>query len=162
MAYTVPGDEIGRLASISVSELDKTGCLAMFEGATAERAVTEMSAQRRGAVVAVDVDGRVCGIFTERDVLLKTLDDSDWRSKPLSQVMTAAPVTVHEDDSIVDALAKMSEGHFRHLPVVDGESKPLATISIRTVLHYVAEHFPDEVHNLPPSPSLEARRLYGG
>ncbi len=163
MSDVTPEVELSRLASIPVRRMGKKGCLVLGEEDSANVAVARLSEERRGAAVVVDVDGRVCGIFTERDVLVRSLgDDPNWRAKPLSEVMTPAPVTVHEDDSIADALAKMREGHFRHLPVVDGEGRPLATISIRTVLHYVAEHFPGEVHNLPPAPALEPRRLYGG
>lgn len=154
---------LGQLAAIPVRKLYEPGCLVLSEDEEAERAVEEMSMSSRGAVVVENDEGAATGIFTERDVLvLSVIDDSAWRHRRMAQVMTKNPVAVTEGDSIADALAKMREGHFRHIPVVDDRGRAVATISIRDVLQYVAEHFPSEVQNLPPSPSLEARNLYGG
>lgn len=156
-------ENLSQLAAIPVRRLYQPGCLVLGQDEEAERAVEEMSTSSRGALVVENDEGVVAGIFTERDVLaLSVLDDTSWRHKSLAQVMTKNPVSVTEDESIADALAKMSEGRFRHVPVVDGAGRAIATISIRDVVNYVAEHFPSDVLNLPPDPSLEARNLYGG
>lgn len=154
---------LSQLASIPVKRLFQPGCLVLHEDEEASRAVEEMSLSSRGAVVVENDDGAVTGIFTERDVLvLSVVDDSAWRHRRMAQVMTKNPVTVNEGDSIAEALVKMREGHFRHIPVVDDQGRAIATISIRDVVAYVADHFPAEVQNLPPNPSFETRNLYGG
>jgi len=47
----------------------------------------------------------------------------------------------------------MEEGGYRHLPVVDVTGKPLGVLSVKRIVHYLAEHFPATVYNLPPDPS---------
>jgi CBS domain-containing protein len=130
---------------------------------TVETAVQEMRERRRGSVVVVDENGTLRGIFTERDVLLQGGDNStEWLQRTLAEAMTTDPNRVFAGDSVNDALQAMEEGGFRHLPVVDEEDRPVAIISIRDVLAYVVEHFPQEFINLPPSPSLEANKPWGG
>ncbi|MER3520780.1 MAG: CBS domain-containing protein, partial [Acidimicrobiia bacterium] len=62
--------------------------------------------------------------------------------------MTPDPVTVSLASSIKDAIEKLREGGFRHLPVVDEDGKPSGLLSIRDILAEIAEYFPQEVSNL--------------
>ena len=63
--------------------------------------------------------------------------------------MTPEPVTVHPKDPIATAIRRMEEGGYRHLPVVvDG--KAVGVLSVKRVVHYLVEHFPAMVYNLPP------------
>jgi predicted transcriptional regulator len=71
---------------------------------------------------------------------------------PLSEVMTADPVCVLAKDSIRSAVRRMEQGGYRHLPVVDETGRPVGVISARRIMHYLAEHFPATVYNLPPDP----------
>lgn len=84
-----------------------------------------------GALVVVD-DGAVRGILSERDILRATAEGADT-GDPVEGWMTADPVTGLPDTAPADALGKLTDGGFRHLPVVeDGEL--LGIVSIRDLL----------------------------
>jgi CBS domain-containing protein len=120
------------------------------------KVVSEMKAQGRGAVLVED-DGALVGIFTERD-LLNRVDYGDplWSHVVVRDVMTPHPMVIHPDDSLSEALRRLTQGHRRHLPIVDERGRVLGLVSIRDILTYVAEQFPEEMVNLPPHPDHES------
>ena len=122
-----------------------------------------MEEYKRGAVVIVDDDDRLLGIFSSRD-LASRVDHSnhDWHKTPIADVMTKAPICVAESDSLTEALRLMEQGTFRHLPRIDAQGRPTAILSVRDILVYVSEQFPKEFVNLPPDPSHEATKPWGG
>ena len=122
----------------------------------------QMTDGRQGAVLIADQQGVLCGIFTERDVLMKLGDDEALRNRPVSELMTAEPNRVRASETLGAALHRMREGGFRHLPIVDQASKPVGILSIRDVLVVVADHFPKEILNLPPVPRRGPSPLDGG
>ncbi len=90
-----------------------------------------------GAVVVLE-QGRLAGIFSERDVLLRVEDDD--LDRPVRDFMTTSVQTVLPEDSIGYALHEMDVGGYRHLPVVDQHGKVCGIISVRDVLHFLREH----------------------
>jgi CBS domain-containing protein len=120
------------------------------------KVVEEMKARGRGAVL-VEEDGALVGIFTERD-LLNRLDHRDgmWSHVIVRDVMTPLPMVIHREDSLAEALRRLTQGRRRHLPIVDGKGTVLGLISIRDILSYIAGRFPEEMMNLPPDPSHES------
>lgn len=151
-----------RIAATPIRNLDQGALLRMGPGETVARAVQKMIRYRRGAVIVQDDAGHLVGIFTERDVLRHGAQDNDWAGRTLGECMTRSPVTICENDTVAEALRRMKEGHFRHLPVVNEAGRPTGLISIRDILAYVAYCFREAVLNLPPDPSLEARERWGG
>src|SRR5437763_3863921 len=102
--------------------------------ATVLDAVRRMNEEKVGAVAVVR-DGRLAGIFTERDVMLRiVLAERDAKTTRLSDVMTADPVSVGPRTSMSDALKLMVERHFRHLPIVDGGGGIVGIVSMRHML----------------------------
>ena len=55
---------------------------------------------------------------------------------------------------IAAAVRKMEVGGYRHLPVVDGLGRPTGILSVKRIVHYLAEHFPATIYNLPPDPAV--------
>jgi CBS domain-containing protein len=92
------------------------------------------------------------GIFTERDLMRRLLAPGLPLTAPLSQYMTPSPVFACTKDSIGSAVRKMEVGGYRHLPVVDGAGRPVGILSVKRIVHYLVEHFPATVYNLPPDP----------
>ena len=92
-------------------------------------AVTVMGMQGVGAVLVMQ-KGRLDGIFTERDLVRAMSNDIGASSQPVSQWMTQNPVTVGPEASVEKALEIMLAGHFRHLPVMEGE-RLVGVVSIR-------------------------------
>ena len=92
--------------------------------------VHELAEHNIGAIVVVSADMEVCGIVSERDIVRQLRDSgSAALENPLSSCMTSNVVSCDEDETIDDVLAKMTEGRFRHLPViVDGELRGLISI----------------------------------
>jgi CBS domain-containing protein len=120
------------------------------------KVVGEMKSKGRGAVL-VEEEGTLVGIFTERD-LLNRVDYGDplWSHVVVRDVMTPYPMVIHSDDSLSEALRRLTQGHRRHLPVVDERGHVLGLVSIRDILTYIAQRFPEDMMNLPPHPDHES------
>jgi CBS domain-containing protein len=117
-------------------------------------AIRLMQEQHVGCILVQEAD-RLVGIFTERDVLNKVAGSvKDPAQTPVETVMTAEPEVLPVDASISFALNLMSEGGFRHLPLVDKAHRPVGMLSVKHVVRYLAELFPEEILNLPPQPEL--------
>ena len=105
--------------------------------ATAADAIRKMLDHHVGAVGVVDGEGRVAGIFTERDVLRKlSLSRLDPDVTPVRDLMTTPVEMATQETGPGEAMATMVERHFRHLPVVDSNSKLLGILSIRNLLEW--------------------------
>ncbi|MBF0236125.1 MAG: CBS domain-containing protein [SAR324 cluster bacterium] len=80
------------------------------------------------------------GIFTEGDVIFKIMPESrDWEKTPISEVMTANPVTVNHDDKVVLAFNVMTVGGINHIPVLKN-GKPISYVSSETLMDYISQH----------------------
>tara|TARA_R110002124_G_scaffold43772_6_gene134392 strand:+ start:4437 stop:4868 length:432 start_codon:yes stop_codon:yes gene_type:complete len=75
---------------------------------------------RIGAILIVDDAGKVAGILSERDIVRRiAADGPDALQADASACMTSSVVTCGPDETIQAAMARMSEGRFRHIPVVE-------------------------------------------
>lgn len=85
---------------------------------------------RIGAVVVSDDDGVVSGIVSERDVVVHLhRHPTDLGAVPVRELMTSAPITCTPDDDVEGLARTMTEGRFRHLPVlVDGKLAGIVSI----------------------------------
>jgi len=79
----------------------------------------------------------------------------------VEQAMTTEPVTLSATDTVGDAILKMSQGGFRQLPIVDLQDRPLGILCVSGILHYLVEHFPNVVYNLPPLPNHATQQREG-
>jgi CBS domain-containing protein len=87
--------------------------------ATVREAAICMSERQVGAVL-VTRDGALEGIFTERDLLHRVVAPGrDPNGTHLVEVMTKNPDTIEADGYAIEALSRMSERGYRHLPVLD-------------------------------------------
>ncbi len=92
-----------------------------------------------GSVVITEAD-KVVGIFSERDALMKiNADVAQLGDRPVSEFMTPTPKTLVADARVAFALKEMDLGGYRHIPIVDEESRLTGVISIRDVLRYLTE-----------------------
>jgi len=106
---------------------------------TVAEATAMMANQGIGAVVALR-NGAMSGIFTERDLLVKVAAAGlDAATTQVAEVMTADVATITVDDTVEAAVAKMRDGGFRHLPVVDAGGEPFAMLSLRDLIALVTE-----------------------
>ncbi len=138
------------LFSHSVQELIKTEPLTMPPSATLQEAVESMRANGRGCLLVVNGKGRLFGVFTERDVVVKLCgDDLTWRGWLLGDCMTPAPTTIARETTIGQAVQQMNVGRFRHIPVVDSAGCAVGIVTIRDIIIYLVEHHPAAFLNLP-------------
>jgi len=115
-------------------------------------AVIQRMRAARGEPALIVQDGRLVGIFTERDVLLRVLGQSVPGSAPVDDYMKRAPQTLTADATLGEAAHLMDRGRFRHVPIIDAGGRPLLTLRQQDILAYIAEAFPAEILNLPPRP----------
>jgi CBS domain-containing protein len=87
--------------------------------ATIAAAAALLTEKRIGALVIVGAGGRVAGILSERDIV-HTLAKRGRQAldEPLSQAMTREVATCGPDDEITSLMERMTDGKFRHMPVI--------------------------------------------
>jgi CBS domain-containing protein len=120
---------------MSLVDLCDSDVAAIRVEANAADAIRMMLDRHVGAVGVVDGEGRVAGVFTERDVLRKlSLTGRDPEVTPLRELMTTPVELATTSTQPGEALTIMLERHFRHLPVVDPSGKLLGMLSIRNLL----------------------------
>jgi CBS domain-containing protein len=90
-------------------------------------AIGKMLARDIGSVIVVE-DGAPVGIFTERDVTRRVLDDQGLLDRPVAEVMSGTPVTAEVGTEVVEAFGLMNEKDIRRLPIVaDGKLVGIVT-----------------------------------
>lgn len=148
-AKIMPLDE--NLTRDHVADLTAAQAVTVPPSATIREAIERMQSAHAGCLFVAEGD-RLVGVFTERDVLKRVLGKGAACDATIQQVLTSSPTTVTPDQSIRDALRKMIDGGYRHLPVVDKRGRILGRVTVREIVHYMVEHFPKAVYNLPPRP----------
>ncbi len=104
-----------------------------------------MNRNRIGAVLVVRDEGKLVGIFTERDLLKRVITAiPGWREYPVSDWMTADPYTISADVGWDDAVGMMTKLRVRHLPVVQN-GKLLGLISSRALMNRRTEFLDQRV-----------------
>ena len=103
-------------------------------GDTLIQAVNELAPRKIGAVVVCDGNARVLGILSERDIV-RALATSGAAAldNPVEQHMTTKVITCGEAATIDECMSAMTEGRFRHMPVVENE-KLVGIISIGDIV----------------------------
>ncbi len=102
---------------------------------TVWKAISMMAENEVGAVVVCDREGKVLGIFTERDNMLRmTLKHKDPDKTVLAEVMTAPVTTAPPEMNPDEALTRMIRSRYRHLPIVDPKGRILGVASVRNLL----------------------------
>ena len=124
-------------------------------------AVAAMHEGSASCVLAME-NGKLAGIFTERDVLNKCMDDGfDWDQPLSAAVLTPDPKTIGADRTIAEAIMFMQQYQVRTLPVMDNGSV-VGLVRIGDLLRHLAEEYPEDVLNLPPRPHQVMERREGG
>jgi CBS domain-containing protein len=105
--------------------------------ATIAEAIETMLEKDIGALLVVDRDGKLLGIFSERDLLTKVAGlHESFAELPVAQFMTADPETVTPKDNLAFAVHKMDIGGYRHLPILT-DGRPSGVISVRDMLRHI-------------------------
>lgn len=122
---------------MAIGDVMSTRVVSVNADDSARLSVLRMLEEGVGSV-AVCEQGRLVGIFTERDVLALAGDGTDLDAVRVGDVMTREPFTVDAGVAVLDAARLMGEKKIRHLPVVEGEHL-LGMVGIRDVLGSLVE-----------------------
>ena len=108
----------------------------------------------------LDGHGSLVGILTERDAL-RLMAEQVSLTTPVSDVMSRPPVTISTEATVADVIRRMSEAGYRHLPIVNASGQPTGVVAVHGIVHYLVDHFPETVYNLPPDPNASPREREG-
>lgn len=90
-----------------------------------------MSENHIGCIPVCDENQCICGIVTDRDVLLRCVAcNKDTNQTPVSDVMSCNVCTCKEDDEIANAETKMGQNQIRRLPVCDDKNKVVGILTL--------------------------------
>ena len=110
--------------------------LSVGPSCTVEEVVRTLADGNIGCVLVTENDDLI-GIFSERDVLMSVAHRyEELRREPIRNLMTPAPETLAQNDTIAFALNRMDVGDFRHIPVVE-RGKVASVVSVRAVTHHI-------------------------
>jgi len=104
--------------------------------ATLQSAATLLAEKRIGAVLILGADRRIIGILSERDIVRAVGErGATALEEPVSQTMTRKVSTCTEGETLVCIMGRMSDGKFRHVPVVD-HGRVVGIVSIGDVVKH--------------------------
>ena len=128
-----PGGAIGRALLLQVSDIMRTGdALVSVAPPTPVRdVVVQMTRARSGSACVITETGALAGIFTDGDLRRHLSTDAQLLDRPISEVMTAAPISVHPDQLAVDVLGAYESHRIDDLPVVDPAGILVGVIDIQ-------------------------------
>ncbi|XP_058088159.1 CBS domain-containing protein CBSCBSPB3 [Magnolia sinica] len=119
----------------TVKKLRLSKALTIPEGTTVSDACRRMAARRVDAVLLTDANALLSGIVTDKDIATRVIAEGLRPEQTvISKIMTRNPVFVTADSLAIDALQKMVEGKFRHLPVVEN-GEVIALLDITKCLY---------------------------
>jgi CBS domain-containing protein len=99
-------------------------------------AISLLAQKRIGALVILGADRRVVGILSERDIVRALAErGAAALAEPVSQTMTRKVSTCSEGETIASIMERMTQGKFRHVPVVD-QGQVVGIISIGDVVKH--------------------------
>ncbi len=134
-----PGGSLGRkLSSIADVMRPIQDCRVANDSQAVRTAMidSQNGMRRSGAMLLVDEQGKLTGIFTDSD-LAKLLESGqqDWLDQPVYQVMTRDPKTVSANCKTQIAVDLLAKHNISELPVVDGYDRPVGMVDITDVLN---------------------------
>lgn len=119
----------------TVKKLRLSKALTIPEGTTVSDACRRMAARRVDAVLLTDANALLSGIVTDKDIATRVIAEELRPEQTIvSKVMTRNPIFVTSDSLAIEALQKMVQGKFRHLPVVEN-GEVIALLDITKCLY---------------------------
>ncbi len=96
--------------------------------------------RRTGAVMLVDEQGKLCGVFTDSDLarLIEARRD-EALDRPIAEVMTAQPLMVPVGTRVMEAIEILRRRKISELPVIDGAGRPVGLLDITDLIGFAAD-----------------------
>ncbi|XP_024173675.1 CBS domain-containing protein CBSCBSPB1 isoform X2 [Rosa chinensis] len=126
---------VGLTGERTVKRLRLSKALTVPESTSIQEACRRMAARRVDALLLTDSNALLCGILTDKDIATRVIArELNLEETLVSKVMTRNPIFVLSDTLAVEALQKMVQGKFRHLPVVEN-GEVIALLDIAKCLY---------------------------
>ncbi|MCA8243209.1 arabinose 5-phosphate isomerase KdsD [Burkholderia sp. AU32262] len=131
-ARSHPGGALGRRLLTYVRDVMRSGddVPAVGLDATLSDALFQITAKRLGMTAVVDADGKVAGIFTDGDLRRVLARDGDFRTLPITEVMTRNPRTIAPDHLAVEAVELMERHRINQMLVVDADGALIGALNM--------------------------------
>ncbi|SDQ89261.1 arabinose-5-phosphate isomerase [Burkholderia orbicola] len=131
-ARSHPGGALGRRLLTYVRDVMRSGDDVPSVGlnATLSDALFQITAKRLGMTAVVDADGKVAGIFTDGDLRRVLARDGDFRTLPITEVMTRDPRTIAPDHLAVEAVELMERHRINQMLVVDADGALIGALNM--------------------------------
>ncbi|BAX58808.1 MULTISPECIES: arabinose 5-phosphate isomerase KdsD [Burkholderia cepacia complex] len=131
-ARSHPGGALGRRLLTYVRDVMRSGDDVPSVGldATLSDALFQITAKRLGMTAVVDADGKVAGIFTDGDLRRVLARDGDFRTLPITDVMTRNPRTIAPDHLAVEAVELMERHRINQMLVVDADGALIGALNM--------------------------------
>ncbi|WP_204357611.1 MULTISPECIES: CBS domain-containing protein [unclassified Streptomyces] len=113
----------------TVDDVMTHAVISVDRGAPFKEIVEAMRQWRISALPVLSEEGRVAGVVSEADLLLKAQGADESRAVTAGQLMTVPAVTVTKDASIASAARLMARGHLKRLPVIDADGRLVGVVS---------------------------------
>jgi CBS domain-containing protein len=134
------------ILSTSIGSIGLKDPLTISPEASLQECLDLLQKRRVGSLLVTDRDGKLVGIFTERDMLLKVMGKvPDLTKEVVKDHMTKDPVKELPGASLAFALSVMSHGGFRHVPIVDEDNIPIGIVSVKDVVDFFVRKMLDGI-----------------
>lgn len=118
----------------TIKDIIKGRDIYTVESGTSIKAAVNYMAEKGVGLVPVLKDGKLVGVFSERDLVKRVIaKDKDLNSTLVDDVMSTNLVIAKIDETTEQAMAKMKEPKTRHILVIDNE-KLVGVLSVRDLL----------------------------
>jgi CBS domain-containing protein len=147
---------------MKIGEVCNREVMLAYEHERVDEAAKLMRKHHVGSLIVVakdDARGRVpVGILTDRDIVVGVLTAGlDYRTVTVGEVMTGDPISVSEDEDVLEALKIMRKRGVRRLPVLARAGTLAGIVTIDDLLELVAEQLGDLVKAIASEQSREVR-----
>jgi 2-oxoglutarate ferredoxin oxidoreductase subunit beta len=128
----------------TVADLEPAAAVTVSEETTVREAFGIMKERAIGSVVVVDGDGRLAGLFTERDTLALVADeDAGAADGRVGDLMTRDPETTAMDSSLAEVIHRLTVSDLQYLPILDEEGHPVSILAARDLVDFLSARIED-------------------
>jgi signal-transduction protein with cAMP-binding, CBS, and nucleotidyltransferase domain len=114
----------------SIQEVMSTDPVVLQQGASIQEAAQAMREQEIGDVIVLDDSQQICGIVTDRDIVLRAVAQGrDAQSLTIGEICSRDLQTLSPNDEVAEAVKLMSDQAIRRLPVVEN-GRPVGIVSL--------------------------------
>ena len=123
----------------TVADLEPATAVTVPEEATVREAFGIMKDRTIGSVIVVDGEGRLAGLFTERDIVALVADGGAAAAdSPVSEFMTRDPETTTLTSTLAEIIHRLTVSDLRYVPILDEEGRPVSILAARDLVDYLS------------------------